>query len=204
MSDATTATPAASTGLRCVEVTPGRWDDLELLFGDRGACGGCWCMYWRLAPKDWTAGKEGGNREALRGLVASDTPPGVLAYDGDSPVGWCAVGPRSTFFRLERSKNLAPVDDTPVWSVVCFFVARSHRRLGVSEVLLRGAIELARSRGAAMLEGYPVIPQEDEMPDAFAWTGILSTFEKLGFAEVARRSIRRPIVRLSLNPALVM
>ncbi|MGV8042174.1 MAG: GNAT family N-acetyltransferase [Thermoanaerobaculaceae bacterium] len=124
-------------------------------------------MYWRLAPKEWTAGKEGGNREALRALVASGTPPGVLAYDGTTPVGWCAVGPRSAFPRLERSKILAPVDDLPVWSLVCFFVAKAHRRLGVSEALLRGAIDLARKSGAPVLEAYPVVPQEDEMPDAF-------------------------------------
>lgn len=204
MSGTTDATPAAGTGLRCVEVTPDRWDDLELLFGDRGACGGCWCMYWRLAPKEWTAGKEGGNREALRALVASGTPPGVLAYDGTTPVGWCAVGPRSAFPRLERSKNLAPVDDLPVWSIVCFFVAKAHRRLGVSEALLKGAIDLARKNGAPVLEGYPVVPQEDEMPDAFAWTGIVSTFHKLGFREVARRSVNRPIVRLPLPVARVM
>lgn len=200
----THATPAAGTGLRCVEVTPERWDDLELLFGERGACGGCWCMYWRLAPKDWTAGKEGGNREALRALVSSGTPPGLLAYEGETPVGWCAVGPRSAFPRLERSKNLAPVDDLPVWSIVCFFVARASRRLGVSEQLVRAAVDFARAHGAPAIEAYPVVPQEDEMPDAFAWTGIVSTFEKLGFREIARRSVNRPIVRLALPASHVM
>lgn len=196
--------PVAGTELRCNEVTPERWGDLERLFGEQGACGGCWCMYWRLAPKDWTAGKEGGNREALRALVASGTPPGVLAYDGETPVGWCAVGPRSAFPRLARSKNLAPVDDLPVWSVVCFFVARSYRRQGVAEQLLRAAVELARRHGAPAVEAYPVVPQEDEMPDAFAWTGIVSTFQKLGFREVARRSVNRPIVRLQLAIEHVM
>jgi GNAT superfamily N-acetyltransferase len=198
------ASKAGGGAVHCVEATPDRWADLETLFGKPGACGECWCMYWRLAPKDWTAGKEGGNRTALAALVSSGPPPGILAYDGGTPVGWCAVSPRSAFPRLDRSKNLAPVDELPVWSIVCFFIAKPNRRQGVSEQLIRGAIEIARRHGAIALEAYPVVPQEAEMPDAFAWTGILSSFQKLGFQEVARRSVNRPIVRLMLGSTAVM
>ena len=199
------STPSTGGGaVHCVEATPDRWADLQGLFGEAGACGGCWCMYWRLAAKDWSAGKEGGNRLALEALVSSGPPPGILAYDGGAPVGWCAVAPRSAFPRLDRSKNLAPVDDLPVWSIVCFFIARPNRRQGVSEQLIRGAVEMARRHGAIALEAYPVVPQEAEMPDAFAWTGILSSFQKLGFQEVARRSVNRPIVRLMLGSSAVM
>lgn len=193
----------AVDAISCVEVTPERWTDLESLFGEAGACGGCWCMYWRLAAKDWGAGKGEGNRQALEALVRAGPPPGLLAYRGATPVGWCAVAPRAAFPRLDRSKNLAPVDDLPVWSLACFFVARRHRRTGVSEHLIRGAVAMARSHGAIALEAYPVVPQEAEMPDAFAWTGILSSFRKLGFQEVARRSVNRPIVRLELGTSVV-
>jgi len=161
-------------------------------------------MYWRLGAKDWGAGKGDGNRLALEALVNAGPPPGLLAYEGATPVGWCAVAPRAAFPRLDRSKNLAPVDDLPVWSLACFFIARRHRRQGVSEQLIRGAVAMARSHGAIALEAYPVVPQEAEMPDAFAWTGILSSFQKLGFQEVARRSVNRPIVRLRLDPPVVM
>lgn len=198
------ASKAPGGAVHCVEATPDRWGDLHRLFGEGGACGGCWCMYWRLAPRDWTAGKGDGNRVALEALVSSGPPPGLLAYDGPTPVGWCAVAPRSAFPRLDRSKNLAPVDELPVWSIVCFFIARPYRRQGVSEQLIRGAVEMARRHSAVALEAYPVVPQEAEMPDAFAWTGILSSFQKLGFREVARRSVNRPIVRLMLKQTAVM
>lgn len=190
--------------VHCVEVTPDRWGDLERLFGEGGASGGCWCMYWRLAPRDWTAGKGEGNRLALEALVRTGPPPGLLAYEGTTPVGWCAVAPRSAFPRLASSKNLAPVDDLPVWSIVCFFIARSHRRQGVSAQLIESAVEMARKYGAVAIEAYPVVLQEAAMPDAFAWTGIVSSFRRLGFVEVARRSVNRPIVRLMLEQTAVM
>jgi GNAT superfamily N-acetyltransferase len=125
--------------------------------------------------------------------------PGVLAYAGGQPVGWCAVAPREQYPLLERSRTLARVDSKAVWSVTCLFVARPFRRAGVSVQLLRAAAVHARSRGAAIVEGYPVEPRTDAMPDAFAWTGLVSAFRKAGFREVARRSATRPIMRLELE-----
>jgi GNAT superfamily N-acetyltransferase len=180
-------------------LTAESWDAFERLVGEHGACGGCWCMYWRLTSAAYEAGKGDGNRRAFRAVVRKGGPTGVLAYDGDTPVGWCAVAPREEFVRLERSRVLKPIDERPVWSVVCLFVARSHRRRGVSVALLRAAADYARERGATLLEGYPVTPKSGAMPDAFAWTGIPSAFEAAGFREVARGSETRPIMRLDLT-----
>jgi GNAT superfamily N-acetyltransferase len=185
-----------------VEILPAtadRWDDLARLFGPRGACAGCWCMWWRRSATEWKRGKGDGNRRALKRLVDSGEPPGLIAYDGGLPVGWIALAPREAFTRLGASRSLKPVDDTPVWSVTCFFVAKSHRRRGLSAVLLRAAAEHARSRGARMLEGYPVVSRTRTMPDAFAWTGLPGAFEKAGFREVARPSASRRIMRKALG-----
>jgi GNAT superfamily N-acetyltransferase len=154
-------------------------------------------MWWRLPRREFDAGKGEPNKAALRAIVAAGQEPGILAYDDGVPVGWCAVAPREVYPGLERSRTLKPVDDRPVWSVSCFFVARSHRHRGVATQLLRAAVDFAFERGAQTVEGYPVEPRSGSMPDVFAWTGTASTFRQAGFVEVLRRSETRPIMRYS-------
>mgnify|MGYP001765320119 CR=1 FL=1 len=156
-------------------------------------------MWWRLEKKAFDAGKGARNRRAMKRIVESGEAPGLLAYAGGAPVGWCAVAPRDRYPRLARSRVLAPVDDRPVWSVVCFFVAKPWRRRGVTVALLEAALKFARRRGARILEGYPVAPRAGEIPDAFAYPGLPSAFEQAGFLEVARRSETRPIVRRQIR-----
>jgi GNAT superfamily N-acetyltransferase len=174
--------------------TAAEWDDLAALFGPRGACGGCWCMWWRLSRRDFARRKGDGTRRALKRLVERGPAPGILAYDGDRAVGWCCVGPRGDFPLLERSRVLARVDDEPVWSIVCFFVARDRRRRGLTRRLIAAAVSYAASRGARIVEAYPMEAGSGQ-PDAFVYTGLVSAFASKGFVEVARRSKRRPIVR---------
>ena len=176
-------------------VTPERWEDFEAVFGPRGDTGGCWCMYWRLKHSEYEAQKGDANKQLMKGIIDSGHIPGIIAYAGDQPVGWCSVAPRDEFTRLERSRILKPVDDRPVWSIVCFFIPRKHRRKGVMRQLLTAAVEYAQSQGAKIIEGYPVEPKKDSMPDVFAWTGFAEAFREAGFEEVARRSETRPFMR---------
>jgi GNAT superfamily N-acetyltransferase len=175
-----------------------RWGDLEKLFGPRGACAGCWCMFWRIKRSDFTAQSGDVNRQMLRALVESG-PVGILAYVGADPAGWCAVAPREDYTTLERSHVLRRVDALPTWSIPCFFTARRFRRQGLTEGLLRAAVRFARQQGAALIEGYPIEPQKDRYPEPFAFTGFAATFRKVGFNEVARFSERRPIYRLEIS-----
>lgn len=184
-----------ASDLNCVPLTADRWADLETLFGERGACGGCWCMAWRLPKGTWEAGKGEPNRRAFRAIVKKGPPPGMLAYVGSTAVGWCAVAPRREYVVLERSRVLRPLDDLPVWSVSCFFVQRGFRRRGVSVELLRATVDFVRRQGGSVIEGYPVLPKTGRISDTFAWTGLLRSFLAAGFVEMPRWSDSRPIVR---------
>ncbi|HLN59906.1 MAG TPA: GNAT family N-acetyltransferase [Symbiobacteriaceae bacterium] len=180
--------------LQIFPATPDRWSDLEALFGARGACGGCWCMSWRLKKAEFEAGKGESNRAQLKALVEGAHEPGVIAYADGQPIGWCSVAPREQFPRLAGSRTLRPVDEEPVWSISCLFVAKHYRRQGVSVALLNGACAFAAQRGAQIVEGYPTEPAQD-LPAPFVWTGLASAFRQAGFAEVIRRANTRPIMR---------
>lgn len=112
-------------GLTFRPLTAKRWGDLERLFGERGACGGCWCMWWRLRRSEHVKGKGEPNKRAFRAIVQGGAVPGILAYGGREPVAWCAVEPRESYPVLERARTLRPLDDRPVCSVTCFFVRRA-------------------------------------------------------------------------------
>lgn len=181
------------------ELTPDRWSDLEALFGARGACGGCWCMLWRLKRSEFEKQKGAQNKASFKAVVDSGKAPGILAYANGSPIGWCALAPRETYPALDRSRVLKRIDDKPVWSIVCLFIARPYRRKGVSVRLLKAAADYVRHLGGKIVEGYPVEPRKDEMPDVFAWTGLASAFLEAGFVECGRRSETRPIMRYEIR-----
>lgn len=181
-------------------LTPAQWEDFTTLFGERGACGGCWCMLWRLPPKQFKEQKGEGNRRAMKAIVETGEKPGILAYDGARAIGWCAVAPRERYGYLARSRILKPVDDRPCWSVSCLFIDKGYRRKMVSSELLKAAVAFAESQGAQVVEGYPVEPKSGKaIASAFAWTGLASAFLRAGFQEVARRSPTRPIMRIEHN-----
>jgi GNAT superfamily N-acetyltransferase len=181
-------------------LTVANWPDFERLFGARGACGGCWCMAWRLSRTAFNQGKGEGNRAAIRALVEQGKEPGILLYDGGRAVGWCSVAPREEYVVLARSRVWKPVDDRPVWSISCFFVAKDQRNQGRSVELLKAAVEFARSRGARIVEGYPQEAPGGRLPAVFFWTGLAAAYRKAGFREVARRSEKKPMMRLEILP----
>ena len=182
-------------GMKFYPVTKGRWEDFEKFFGKHGACGGCWCMWWRLTRKEYDQQKGAGNKRAMKNIIQSGDVPGILAYIDNEPVAWCSVAPRDKFPSLDRSRVLKRVDNLPVWSVACFFIAKDYRHRGLSVRLLKEAKKYCKARSAKILEGYPTEPRKDSMPDVFAWTGLVSAFKQAGFKEVARRSETRPIMR---------
>ena len=174
------------------------WTDLEELFGHNGACAGCWCMFWKLRGKAFEEARGMETRQMHKSVIDSGISTGLLAYLHGEVVGWVAVEPREAYEKLAHSRALKPVDDQPVWSVTCFFVARKHRRNGITVELLKAAVEHVKKNGGRIVEGYPVDAQKD-MPAPFVYTGTASAFKQAGFKEVARNTPTRPIFRFVIQ-----
>lgn len=182
-------------------LTPDRWPDLEALFSAAGCsvARSCWCMYYRErgAQKPVAAGMTRGavNKARFRAVVDAGRPPGLIGYRGKTPVGWVSLGPREDYAKLQRSSVMKPVDDLPVWSIICFVVPSEFRGQGVAQALLEGAVKYAKKQGASLVEAYP-IDKADRSHDEFMWFGSKGMYDKAGFEEVARRKPQRPVVRL--------
>lgn len=177
------------------DIRPADWLSFEAVMGEKGGCGGCWCMLWRLPKTEMDAGMGAGNRAAMKRIFDDGRVPGLIAFSEDRPVGWIQIDRREAFGRLEKSRILKPVDDLPVWSVSCFFIDRPFRKKGLSAELLIAAGEFVRKQGGSCLEGYPIDTPKPSYPPVFAWTGFVAAFRQAGFVEVARRSPTRPIMR---------
>lgn len=186
-------------------VTPDRFDDFADVVNPNRRATHCWCLSHRLrAPQVEELG--GGSREqAMRRLCEREVPPGVVTYRDGTPVGWCNVGARSDIPRLVRSTTIRPLDDLPVWSIICVVVRGGHRRQGVSTPLLEGAVAFAAAHGAPAVEAYPVDPGGRRMDTTMAFVGTRSMFEKVGFEVVGETAatasqMTRLVMRRMLSP----
>lgn len=169
------------SSLKFEPLTKENWNKFVQLFGKNGACGNCWCMYYRLSKPVFDEGKTAdGHNEEL-------------------PIAWCAFAPREDFSKIERSRVHKRIDNNLVWSILCTFIDKRFRRQGVSVELLKGVIKYAREKGIKIIEAYPTIPTQEKLPDSFAWIGLYKSFEKAGFEIVDRTSKNRPMVRYYLD-----
>lgn len=176
------------------------WDKFTKLFGEKGACGNCWCMYYRLKKKDFETGKKNDlNKSRMEKLVWEERPTGILGMFNEEAIAWCAFAPREDYVKLENSRVHKRIDDKPVWSIPCFFVKKNFRNSGVSLAMLKGVIKYAGKMDIKILEAYPLIPTKGKLPDAFVWVGLYKSFERAGFEIVDRKSKNRPMVRYCLE-----
>lgn len=175
---------------------PERWRDFVSLFSEHGVQNGCWCMYWRVSRGCYHRHFGRGNKAAIKKIVMEGRVPGIIAYHKGKPVGWCSVAPREEFPSLDRSPTLKRIDDQPVWSITCFFIAKPYRGKGLNQLLIQAAIEYVRKHGGRIVEAYPV--RSAKNPAVIKWelyTGMAGTFRRLGFKTVSRRSKIRSVMR---------
>lgn len=190
-------------------LTPERLPGLAALFGQGGDPKGCWCAWFRVRNIDFQNSSADTNRrvleEAVETTATENRSPGLIAYRDGEAIGWVSLGPRDDYERLQHSKILAPIDDKPVWSIVCFVVGRRARGQGVASALLEAAVEYAREHGATLLEGYPAETDGKRIPSANVFKGTVGMFERAGFKVAERRQFNRttpvrPIVRRAVRP----
>lgn len=189
--------------LQIEPLTPLRWKDLVALFESRGCsiARGCWCMFYRESGR--TVASPGksvreARKDSMKKLVDRGVVTGLLGYHEGRPVGWVSLGPREDYARLVRSPVMKPVDDKPVWAIVCFVVAGGMRHQGVAAEMLQGALKWARNNGVTLVEAYPVDKKARSSDDSM-WFGAKSMYDRAGFVEVARRKPARPVVRKRLK-----
>ncbi len=174
------------------EVTPERWPDMERLFEAPGGPKYCWCMVWRDMPG--VRRRDRSNKKAaMQARALGGEPVGILGYDNDQPVAWCSIAPRPTYRKLGGVQDPEEPPDS-VWSLACMFIPRRLRGQGIAKQLVSAAVEQARSRGASVVEAYPVDPDSP----SYRFMGVIPTFTGLGFEEVGRAGTRRHVMRLRL------
>jgi GNAT superfamily N-acetyltransferase len=176
-------------------LTPDNWKDFVELFGKSGACGGCWCMWWRQTRREFDERHGEKNKQAMKRIVDSGEVPGILAYEDGAPVAWCSVAPRERYGSLNRSRVLKPLDDTPVWSLVCMFVAKGARGRGLTTKLIDGAVDYVKGRDGKVVEAYPVAPRGRRLDAVSSFMGVPAMFREAGFVECARPSKARIVMR---------
>ncbi|AZO14293.1 MULTISPECIES: GNAT family N-acetyltransferase [unclassified Mesorhizobium] len=184
-------------------LTPERWADFEDLFGKQGACYGCWCTHFRLAPAERRASDKERNKDLIKARIEAGPPPGLLAFEDGKAVGWMQVGPRADVPEWNnQGRGSAPIDpadagDPAVWAISCFFIRVKARGRGVSHRLVAGGIAFARENGARLLEACPIDLSRDSRSIGL-FVGSSRVFEKAGFERLVERKPGRPLMRLVL------
>ncbi|MFF6875142.1 MULTISPECIES: GNAT family N-acetyltransferase [unclassified Streptomyces] len=169
-----------------IEVRPATdFEDVRAVLGPKSpGANVCWCLSYRI-PSRLNNELRGPDRGAyVADLCRADPPPGVLAYDGDEPVGWAAVAPRADT-SFARNRKIPHIDDLPVWSLWCVRVRPGHRKQGISHALIAGAVDFARDRGAPAIEAYPLDNGDAKVDLTMAYAGLRKNFERAGFAQAA-------------------
>jgi predicted GNAT family acetyltransferase len=192
----------AESGLIIRPLTLDRWPAFEDLFGpERGANSGCWCMWPRMSRKEWHAMDRASRKAAFRAVVEQGPPPGLLAYEGEKAVGWCAVGPRSSVagFQNARTSKLTELEAPDrVFAVTCFYIRTGYRGRGLMRKLAEAAVTYAKGQGAIAVDVCP-IDSDRKLVWGEGFVGLASVFRALGFREIARRTPTRPLMRLDLS-----
>jgi len=173
-------------------VTTANQDEFVRFFSAPGAPKHCWCMVWRRTAAEAKLQAGADRMRMMLERIADGTPVGLLAYDGDEPVGWVSIAPRDT----HRALGGPPAEPGEViWSLVCFYVPRRLRGEGLVRALLAGAVDHARRNGATVVEAYPVDPESP----SFRFMGFIPVFEGAGFTDQGMTGTRRHVMRLKLR-----
>ena len=193
--------------LRVIPANEAPIADVEAVFGTKGDPAHCWCQWYKIPGKDWRSVGDEALHDRLAAQLATPGPgPGLLAYDEETPVGWCALEPRPAYIRLPSSRSIVGAtahpdfDDPGIWAVTCFVVPRAHRKRGIGRALAEAAVEFAREHGARVVEAYAIDHlARPGIPAADLFHGTVTMFLDAGFSEVARPKPDRAVMQLRFD-----
>lgn len=189
------------TAMKVVPAREAGWDLVETVFQTEASARNCWCQFHLLSNSESARTDRDSRRSMLAQQIETlDPPRGLIALDGDHPVGWCGVEPRPRLHhvlasRLVMKESPYSLDDDRVWSVYCILVPPRRRRGGIGRALVHAAVAHAVAHGATALEGYPIDTtlRSGALPPGFS-TGTLGMFEEEGFRPVAALPSGRTLV----------
>jgi predicted GNAT family acetyltransferase len=188
-----------------VPLAPELWPEFEDLFGKQGACYGCWCTHFRLAPAARRESSRERNKDHIKARIEAGPPPGLLAFEDGKAVGWMQIGPRADVPEWNnKGRGSAPIDpadasDPAVWAISCFFIRAKARGRGITHRLVESGIEFARRNGARLVEACPIDLSRDSRSIGL-FVGSSGVFETAGFERLVERKAGRPLMRLVLKP----
>jgi GNAT superfamily N-acetyltransferase len=192
--------------MRIVPANEASCEDLQTVFGTRGAASWCRCQRYKLRPREAFRNFPVEERaQRLRqqtscGNPESDRTSGLVAYLDGEPVGWCAVEPRPAYEGLVRNARVPwegreeDKADNSIWAVTCLLTRPGFRKRGVSLALARAAVDFARERGARAIESYPMVTKDVITEELHV--GTKGVFVEAGFAEVCHPTPRRLVMRI--------
>jgi GNAT superfamily N-acetyltransferase len=196
--------------LGVVPANEASWADLQTIFGTTGDPGQCYCQWFKVRNRDWSAMAVGERRNRLRDQTLCGHPDagattGLVAHLGPEPVGWVAVEPRTAYARLAFTRNVwagraEDKADVSVWAVTCFVIRRGYRKKGISYALAAATVDFARQRGARAIEAYPMRTAPGQVvPSGSLYVGTRQVFAAAGFAEVSYPAPGRVVMRIDLG-----
>ena len=200
----------AHVDLAIKELDASTWRDFETLFAKHGVPSYCWCMYYQREQSREREMKESGigekemrehNRKRKKALVEQGRSHGILVYEDDVPVGWCAYGPKEEFPRVDRGRYYRKLDlkeERRLWRIICMVVDKDHRGQGVATSALKGALASIRRQGGGIVEAYPVVSKKGGSQSL--WFGTVGMFEREGFKPVAPLGASRLMRKVVRSP----
>ena len=157
------------------------FDDLVVRHG--GIFGGCWCIWFHPDGPERGQGAEA-NRTLKRGYVEAGRAHAALVFDGAEAIAWCEFGTPEELPTIHHRKQYdATKSADPDWRLTCIFIDKRYRRQGITELAIRGALDLIAEAGGGVVEGYPhdLTDQTKKMSSSFLYNSTRALYERLGF-----------------------
>lgn len=180
-------------------LTPQTWDAYAAMMErHNGVFGGCWCTSFHTMSHEKTYDAEQ-NRCLKQRLVDEDRAHAALVFDGDEAVAWAQFGaPEELPNIYHRKQYLAETVTLPDWRITCVFVDKRHRRKGLTEVVLRGALDLIGQAGGGVVEAYP--HDNEGQRKSVLYSSTRDLFERIGFDYVRPKGQGNCVVRCTVEP----